>query len=406
MSFRIFWISALLIVSLSAACRASEESTPLVLISLDGFRFDYIEKHDAKNIQAIAQQGVRAERMQPSYPSKTFPNHITLVTGMYPSRHGLVHNSFYDPDLKDVYKMGKAKQQPLWLQGTPIWIYAEKNNLRSATYFWPESDAKIDGLLPSYYFPYNKSTPYQDRIDEMIRWLKLPEEQRPRFVTGYFSLVDSKGHDFGPNSPQVKRSVKIVDEFIGQLKRRIDTELDMDVNLVLVSDHGMAKVDTRKKINWEVLKGTEGFKVINGSTQLMLYAKEGVGNQDIVNTVNSLNQQSRGKFEAFAKDQLPAKLHYQGNARIADIIVETHPPFMFSDARHLRNKTNGMHGYDPYKFPEMGAIFIANGPAFKQGLTIPSFENIHVFPLLATVLGIPIPQNIDGRVEVLEPILK
>lgn len=406
MSLRPFWLSTLLALSLTATCQAAKPKTPLILISLDGFRYDYIEKYNAKNILEIAQQGVRAERMQPSYPSKTFPNHITLVTGMYPSRHGLVHNSFYDPALDDVYKMGKAKQQPLWLQGTPLWVLAEKNNLRSATYFWPESDAKIDGVLPSYYFPYKKSTPYQDRIDEILRWLKLPEEQRPTFITGYFSLVDSAGHEFGPNSEQVKDSVKVVDSYIGQLKRRIDSELKIDVNLVIVSDHGMVKVDSQKKIDWEKLQNLEGFKVINGSTQLMLYAKKDTGAEHIEKTINSLNQQSHGRFEATAKDKLPPNLHYQGNARIADIIVEARPPAIFASGESLKRKTNGMHGYNPYRIPEMGAIFIANGPAFKQGITIPSFENIHVFPLLATVLGLPIPKDIDGKVRVLKPILK
>ena len=379
---------------------------PVVLISLDGFRYDYIEKHGAENLKSLAIQGVRAKSMQPSYPSKTFPNHITLVTGMYPSRHGLVHNNFYDAKLDDVYAMGKVKQQPLWLWGTPLWVLAEKNNVRSATYFWPESDAKIEGVLPSYYYSYNKKTPYQDRIDEIMRWLKLSEAERPGFITGYFSLVDGMGHGFGPDSVEVKEAVNTLDGYIGQLKQRINSELSFDVNLVIVSDHGMVNINKQSKIDWFELDKFNDYKVVNGSTQLMLYAKDDVNHATIIKDVEKLNQQSAGRYLALAKENLPERLHYSGSNRIADIVVEAIPPATFSDKRKMNDAVGGTHGFNPYNVPQMGAIFIANGPDFKQGLVIPKFENIHVFPMLATLLGLPIPKNIDGKLTVLAPILR
>jgi predicted AlkP superfamily pyrophosphatase or phosphodiesterase len=385
--------------------QGSDIKNPVILISLDGFRYDYIEKYNTKHLKALARDGVRAEKMQPSYPSKTFPNHITLVTGKYPSNHGLVHNRFYDEQLDDVYSMGKAKQQPLWLWGKPLWILAEQNNVRSATYFWPESDSKIEGILPSYYYPYNKSTPYQDRIDEIMRWLKLPENQRPRFITGYFSLVDSIGHEFGPDSQEVRVAVNKLDGYIGQLKQRISTELSFPVNLVIVSDHGMVAINKKSKIDWAQLNKFSNYKVVNGSTQLMLYANKGVNNNTIVYDAKLLAKQSQGRYLIYTKENIPARLHYSGNYRIADIVAEAIPPATFSDKEHLGKKIGGTHGFNPYLVEEMGALFIANGPDFKKGLVISPFENIHVFPILATILDLPIPNDIDGKLSVLKPIL-
>jgi len=398
-------VFALSIFSLPSQALGSDAKNPVILISLDGFRYDYIEKYNAKNLKALARDGVRAERMQPSYPSKTFPNHITLVTGKYPSNHGLVHNSFYDEQLNDVYKMGKAKQQPLWLWGKPLWVLAEQNNVRSATYFWPESDAKIEGVLPSYYFPYNKSTPYQDRINEIMRWLKLPAEQRPQFITGYFSLVDTTGHEFGPDTEEVRIAVTKLDNYIGQLKQRISAELSFPVNLVIVSDHGMVSINKESKIDWANLNKFSNYKVVNGSTQLMLYAKEGVKNNTIVDDAELLSKQSKGRYLVYTKENIPDRLHYSGNYRIADIIAEAIPPVTFSDKKYLDKEIGGMHGFNPYLVKEMGALFIANGPDFKRGLEIASFENIHVFPMLATILDLPIPKDIDGQLSVLSPIL-
>ncbi|WP_281560001.1 ectonucleotide pyrophosphatase/phosphodiesterase [Thalassomonas sp. RHCl1] len=405
---RLKWFLAVSLVLL-AGCSQSKvtpvhSANPVVLISLDGFRYDYIEKYQAKNLKALARGGVRATSMQPSYPTKTFPNHLTLVTGMYPSNHGLVHNDFYDVELDEVYDMGKAKEQPLWLWGTPLWTLAEKNNVRSATFFWPESDASIGGILPSYYHGYNKSIPYQERIDGIVDWLKLPPGQRPGFITGYFSLVDDMGHDFGPDSKQVQDAVTMLDGYIGQLKQRIDA-LPFKVNLVVVSDHGMVAIDKQSKIDWQALDDFNGYKVVNGSTQLMLYAGKEISQSKIAEDVKRLTAKSMGRYQVYAKETIPARLHYRGSHRIADILLDVAPPATFSDKNRLDDTVGGTHGFNPYRVKEMAAIFIANGPDFKQGLEIPSFENIHVFPVLASILGLPIPENIDGDLAVLAPIL-
>ncbi|MBL4827469.1 MAG: alkaline phosphatase family protein [Spongiibacteraceae bacterium] len=323
---------------------------------------------------------------------------------MYPSNHGLIHNQFYDRQLDDVYKMGKAQQQPLWLQATPLWTYAEQHQVRTATYFWPESDAEVDGVLPTYYFPYNKLTPYQERIDQIISWLKLPEEKRPQFITGYFSLVDSMGHKFGPDSKEVSDAVTYVDRYIGRLKKRLEQEIDFPVNLVIVSDHGMVETHSNRKIQVSSLLNLDDFKTIVSSTQLMLYAKEGIEQTRITQVAEHLNTQSQGRYSSYTKTQWPGILHYNNNDRIPDIVLEPIPPITFTDKRVVPDIVSGTHGFNPYTVPEMGAIFIANGPDFKQGMIIPAFENIHVFPVLIRLLGLAMPDNVDADPKVLESI--
>jgi len=401
----LFVICILLTISLHPLIAKEKKSTPLILISIDGFRYDYIEKYQPPNLLALIKNGVRAERMIPSYPTKTFPNHITLVTGMYPSNHGIVNNSFYDEQLDDIYKMGKAFTEPKWMQGTPLWIHAERHGVKSACYFWPESDSRLEGLAASFSYKYNKQTPYSERIAQTLNWLKLPKNERPQFITSYFSLVDSKGHQFGPDSIQVKNAVLEVDKHIGVLKSRIAKELNFKVNLVIVSDHGMVEIDPKQQIYTSDLDDFDGYIVVNGTTQLMLYAKKSKSKTHMFGLVNKLNSQSENRYQAFLKKDLPKNLNHFNNERIADIIIDAHVPLIFSKKQKKTSSSKGMHGYDPYLVPEMGALFIANGPNFKSGLTIPAFENIHVFPLLNHLLELPLPANIDGKFEVLSPTL-
>ena len=401
----------ILLLFIIASCAQTQTAhnknvNPVVMISLDGFRYDYIKKYQPPNLLRIIKTGVRAERMLPVYPSKTFPNHISIATGMYASNHGIVHNEFYDRELNDIYTMGKAFQQPKWMQATPLWIHAERNGMTTASYFWAEADSTLEGLSSTYSYKYDKHRPYQQRIDQIIDWLKLPESERPMFITGYFSLVDTTGHNFGPDSQQVKDAVLKMDNYMGQLKTRLDTELNFKVNLVIVSDHGMIDIDYDKRIIWPNLDSFKNFKVVNGTTQLMAYANKGVSEREIIDLVTQLNAHSNNRFKAYRKQDLPKHTHYFNNDRIADIILEAIPPLVFSGRNNSHRPYKGMHGYDPDTHAEMAAIFIANGPNFKKGVSIPEFRNIHVFPALVDILKLPMPTNIDGKLEVLKPILK
>lgn len=207
-------VSICLMLGMNSAFAAKEQT--VVLVSIDGLRWDYIEKHGAPNLKAMAERGVRAQKLIPVYPTKTFPNHISIITGLLPVNHGIVDNSFCDKARKnDCYSMGKALGDSTWVKGIPLWNLAKMQGLKSATYFWPESDALFNGMTPDYFYHYSKYSDYQSRVDQIIQWLSLPKAQRPRFIASYFSLVDSMGHEFGPDAPQTRDAVKQLDELMG-----------------------------------------------------------------------------------------------------------------------------------------------------------------------------------------------
>ncbi|WP_417357121.1 ectonucleotide pyrophosphatase/phosphodiesterase [Gallaecimonas pentaromativorans] len=368
------------------------EQQSVVMISLDGFRWDYIEKHGAPNLAAMAADGVRAEQMRPAYPTKTFPNHLTLVTGLYPTHHGIVDNHFCDKQRQECYSLGDGGKDSTWLKGIPLWNLAELNGLKSATYFWPESDALIGGMTPNYYYHYSKQADYEERINQIVDWLKLPADQRPQFVAGYFSLVDTMGHRFGPDAAQTRDAVKKVDALIGELRARLKSEVSQPVNLIVVSDHGMSTVDLDKAIDYRKLPISEDFKVVNASTRLMLYAKPGVDAMAIARQKQKLLGDAR--YQLLSKADL-AERHYTDSPRIADIILETQAPLVFTDKDNKDfHGIGGNHGYTYTK--DMGALFVAEGPAFKKGMMLPAFDNVDVYPTVAKILGIKLLSKVDG----------
>src|SRR5277367_2414029 len=216
----------------------------VILVSLDGFRYDYAKKYDAKNLQALANAGATAlDGMLPAYPSLTFPNHYTLATGLYPEHHGIVANSFYDAQRKQSYSLGNPATvtDGSWYGGTPLWVLAEQQGMRTACFFWPGSEAEIQGLRPAYYLKYDEKVPNHERVEQVLAWLRLPEERRPHFITVYFSEVDHQGHEHGPDSEEVRAAVAVVDKEIGALREGL-AKLQLPVDVVVVADHGMATV--------------------------------------------------------------------------------------------------------------------------------------------------------------------
>ncbi|WP_421712883.1 ectonucleotide pyrophosphatase/phosphodiesterase [Alteromonas abrolhosensis] len=378
----------------------------VVLISLDGFRHDYIELHNAKHLRAIAEQGVRASSMTPVYPSNTFPNHISLITGLLPKHHGIVNNRFFDKSRPTKegyaqYKLGYGGMDSTWITATPLWNLVEYHGMKAATFFWPESDSRISGTLPSYFYHYSKYSDYQQRVDQIITWLKLPEVSRPRFIAGYFSLTDSVGHDEGPFSDKTSDAVAKVDALIGQLYERINA-LDLPVNLVVVSDHGMTPVDENMLIEVESLSIPENFIFENEGAQVHLYAREGVSDEHVANEIERLNRIASNRYIVL-NDKQRAKRHMELGNRTGDIILEIAPPARFIDANSMHISKGG-HGY-VNTLPDMGATFVAVGPAFKPNTTLPVFSNLEVYPALAKILGIAPITPIDGKLKVLEQAL-
>ena len=396
-------------VSISAlAAEISKNESYVVLISLDGFRHDYIEKHGATSLAALAEKGVRAKRLSSVYPASTFPNHLSIVTGRLPVNHGIVNNDFYDKQRPEGdgyahYSMGKGRQDSTWIRALPLWNLVEFHGKKAATFFWPESDARINGALPSYFYHYSKYSDYQQRIDQIMSWLTLPEAQRPGFIAGYFSLVDSVGHNFGPDAAETRDAVKKVDALIGQLYQRL-SELPISVNLVVVSDHGMTSLDERAVVKLADLPINEDAFVTQVSgAQLVLYARPDADDTAIADQVDALQSASAGQYRVLNASQRAAR-HYRKGPRTGDIVLEVSPPARFVDTTHFY-KSLGGHGYPP-EHPDMGGLFVAAGPAFQQGVSLPAMSNLEVYPAIADILGLSLLSEIDGEVSVLKAGLK
>lgn len=382
---------------------ANQQKPYVVLISLDGFRYDYADKYQATHIQALGKQGVKAASMIPGYPSVTFPNHYSIVTGMYPAHHGLVANGFYDPSFKRSYSMGNKKEvaDSSWYGGTPLWTLAEQQQLLSASMFWVASEAAIKGIRPTYYYNFNDRMDIGKRIQAVKNWLSLPEEKRPHLITFYMSEVDHAGHSYGPDAPQTKAAVQYADSVIYQLTQAVQST-GLPVNFVLVADHGMTAVDTLHPIAMPAVIDTAKFMIQQGGTMVNLYAKD---KADILPLYTELKKTAKD-YKVYLKKDIPAQLHYGAKDdrmnRVGDILLLPTWPKVFSN----RKPGNGYHGFEPLAVKDMHAIFYAWGPAFKSNLTIPSFENVNVYPLIAAVLGLHYTEKIDGNKKVLQGILK
>jgi predicted AlkP superfamily pyrophosphatase or phosphodiesterase len=377
----------------------------VILISADGFRADFAEKYDAIFLQKISKNGVRAKYMEPSYPSVTFPNHYTIVTGLYPAHHGLINNSFIDVATGQLYSMGNKKMvsEGKWYGGTPLWVLAEQQKMLSASFFWVASEADIQGIKPTYHYIYNDKTNFGTRIQAVKNWLMLPEDRRPHMITLYFPDVDSYAHTYGPEDTRVKKSVQFVDSSINALQAAL-APLNLPINYVFVSDHGMTTVDVDNTIGLPDAVDKNDFNVPWTDALLHLYAKD---TNKIESTYLALKQDIR--FTTYKLDETPDHWHFKKSDdrynRLGDLILvpkTIHKVFNLG----TRKPSLGKHGFDN-KEVDMRASFMAWGPTFKKGLTIEGFENVNVYPLIAHILGLKYnEQAIDGKFQVLKPILK
>ncbi|MFH7000202.1 ectonucleotide pyrophosphatase/phosphodiesterase [Flavobacterium sp. FlaQc-57] len=361
----------------------------VVLVSMDGFRWDYAKQFNLQNLKQIAKEGVHAKSMKPSYPSKTFPNHYSIITGLYPDHHGIINNVFYDAALNESFSLSSnAKNDSRFYGGNPIWNVAEQQGVKSASFFWPGSDT--DKKRPSIYKNYDNKIPYETRIDTVLKWLQLPEKQRPHLITLYFDEPDHTGHNFGPLSPENKKMVIKMDSIMGELSRRLDQlAIGKQINLIIVSDHGMANISNDKKIavldylkpEWLDYKA-----VINPIMSLQAKA----GFQDSI--AKALKKVTHIKF--WKSSKVPKRLHYGTNPRVHDFVIEADKGWSLV-TKTSQNIKGGTHGYDN-KEKDMHAIFYAKGPAFKVDKTVKTFQNVSVYPLIAHILGLQIEQ-VDGK---------
>jgi len=414
--------SALLILILTAAiCAAQSTSLVIevpnppntaaqqakhyvVLVSLDGFRYDYATKYGSKNLLAMAARGASApDGMIPSYPSVTFPNHYTIVTGLYPDHHGIVANSFYDPARKEGYSYTNPKitGDGSWYGGTPLWVLAEKQGMRAASFFWPSSNAEIQGKRPSYYLaPYDDNFPDQKRVEQVLAWLQLPPEKRPHFISLYYPNTDHAGHTYGPDAAETAEAVRHVDEMIGKLSDGIAAS-GLPVDLIVVADHGMESLQG----GWVNLDKWADLSQFETSGPL-LYAKSEAYAEKAYHSLLGASD----TFKVYRRAQVPAYLHFNSNPREGDpVVVPTGPyPIVAHDPNSsggARMPPRGGHGYDPRQMPSMKAIFFAAGPDIRTGVTVASFENVDLYPLIAEILGLHT-GPIDGKLRALQGMLK
>ncbi len=412
--FKVAWPAALLFL---AACSTTQppvfpahtpapvEPAPLVLISIDALRADYLGKGDTPNLDRLAREGVRAEWMNPSYPALTFPNHFTLVTGLRPDHHGVVHNTMREDGLGDFRVASpEAVSDGRWWGAEPIWVSAEKAHLPTAIWAWPGGAARIDGVRPTRWKPYDESVSAMHRVDDVATWLQEPATTRPRFAALYLEMVDGAGHGFGPDAPQTRAAVREVDAAIGRLRDALSSKGLLDrVNLIVVSDHGMATVAPGHAIAVEDMVPMADAAVISVGQSVGIAPREG--------RVQAAEQRLLGRhdhYQCWRKGELPPRWQYGRNPRVPPIICQMDEGWDALPAATLAKRapdaTRGSHGYAP-ALPSMRAAFIAHGPAFRKGMVIPAFDNVDVYPLMTRLLDIPARAN-DGDIAPLLPALR
>ena len=371
----------------------------VVLVSLDGFRYDYPEEHGATHLQQLGQGGARAvDGMLPSYPSLTFPNHWTLVTGLLPEHHGIVRNSFYDPARKESYsyKDVKTNTDGSWYGGTPLWSLAEQQGMRSAVFMWPGSEAEVAGHRPDSYAKFEDQLDGHVGIDQIVSWLKLPEAQRPHFIAFYLPTTDHAGHWYGPDSVQETEAVHTVDALMGELRQRLDAT-GLPVDLVVLADHGMILNDNNW-IQWDRYADLDHTRLVDWS----LYPESEAETEKVY---REFLAHPDPRFSVYRQKDVPEHLHYTGNPRIGDPVLVPNGPYIAHLHAGKPREDLGDHGYDPTKLTAMKALFVANGPDIRGGVLLPVFPNVDVYSFIARLLDLKTPQT-DGELGPLKQALK
>jgi predicted AlkP superfamily pyrophosphatase or phosphodiesterase len=381
--------------SASAAEPPRPSRPPLILISIDGYRTDYFDRGLTPTLAALAADGVRAAQgIRPSFPSLTFPNHYTLVTGLYPDHHGIVDNTMDDPRINPdshftMSNYAAVSDPRWWSEAKPLWVTAKEQGLRTATMFWPGSEAAVAGVRPDHWAHFDAALKPDRRVDIVLDWLDEPPEKRPEFITLYFDAVDHQGHWYGPDSPEVNQALRDTDTAIARLLDGLKSRGLLDrTNVVVLADHGMAATSLDRIVFLDELKPTGGFKFLTGGPTAGLAPKSRAAERAVLGR--------HPHMSCWRKSNLPARLHYGTNRRVAPVVCLADAGWVLTthEYRATHRFSVGEHGYDNAD-PAMRALFVAHGPAFRRGLLTPVFDNVDVYPLLARVLGVR-PEPSDG----------
>jgi predicted AlkP superfamily pyrophosphatase or phosphodiesterase len=399
----------LVCVALRAQNHTGELPPTTIVVSFDGWRWDYATKAPVPNLRRLMERGVRAENLIPSFPTKTFPNHYTIVTGLYPGHHGIIANTIKDPATGRIFETFKVKEvrDPMWWGGEPIWVTAARGAESAAAMFWPGSEAPIHGVLPRYWTPYDGRYPANARIDRVLEWLDLPEQNRPQFIMVYFEDTDRAGHDQGPDSRAMREAIMRADSYIGRLMQGLDRRgLTEKVNVVVLSDHGMAAVDSSRVIVVDDYVSSDDVEIVDINPTLAIFPKPGKEE-----SVFRALEKAHPRLKVYRRNRTPERWHYRDHPRIPPIMGVADEGWQVlrrSTVVELRNKglrgAAGQHGYDPLHM-SMRAMFVAAGPAFKSRVTVRPFENVHIYNILAQVLHVTPAPN-DGGTDVAGQVLR
>lgn len=390
-----------------ASCFTDPNSPPqkLLLVSIDGFRADYMDLYETPNLDHIIQKGVKAEYMIPIFPTKTFPTHYSIVTGLYPENSGIVSNVMYDPGMDAFFSLADrgSVMDARWYGGEPIWVTAEKQGLLTAPMFWPGSEAPIKGVYADRWYRYDQNLSYSARVDSINYWLGLADHEAPRFMTLYFSKVDTYGHRYGPISDSVAVAVAEVDAMLGKLLRELENNgFDQDVNIIIVSDHGMAEISNDRLILLDGLLDLEDVIIRDLAPVTMMEPKH---DRDFDLLFNSLKEQENN-YKVYKKNDLPEEYNLKNNIRVPELILIADPGYTIATNEWLIGRVveGGNHGYD-HRAKEMRSLFIGYGPSFKNGYTSHPFSSVHIYELMSHLLDIE-PSLNDGSPDSLQHVLK
>lgn len=383
----------------------TEPPPVLILVSLDGFGQDYLGRTPTPNLDLLIRDGARAEALVPVFPTKTFPSHHSMVTGLWPEHHGIVGNRFHDPamDADFVYDDPQVARDPRWWGGEPIWVTAARRGLRSATMFWPGSDVEIAGARPTYWRPFDHGVPPAERVDQVLAWLDLPSEERPSLITLYLSDVDGAGHAHGPGSREVHRAIGRVDGTLGRLIAGLKERDTFDaVNLIVVSDHGMAPSSPERVIFVDDYIDLKDVRVVEWDPLAAIWPHPGREHD-----VQAALSNAHPHLTVYRRDETPERWHYRDNARIPPLLALADEGWRIAShgyfSRHPARFTGGMHGYDNAA-TSMRGILVAHGPAFRKRAVVGLLDGVDVYPLLAAVLHVDPAPN-DGDVSHVRPLL-
>jgi predicted AlkP superfamily pyrophosphatase or phosphodiesterase len=385
-----------------------------VLVSIDGLPASMLGDGTLPTLDALASEGARAEWLTPSYPTLTFPNHYTLVTGLRPDRHGIVHNNMRDAGLGLFLSKQDGAKDGRWWGGEPIWVTLQRQGGIAATMFWPGSEAEIAGQRPRHYVPFDRTLAPDARVDRVLGWLDLPANARPRLLTLYFEQYDVAAHEHGTSTPQSLGALRRIDRALARLRAGLRARgLDGSTDLIVLSDHGMADVPrTHLRLLDDRLDDRFDDRLDNrpdASTYDVIWWGSFTGIQPKPGHEAEVERAFVGRHDVYAcwrKGELPAQWRYGTHPRIPAIVCQSDTGWRVQARRHTAwpNPVKGEHGFAP-EAPEMRAVFVAAGPSFKPGVALPAFDNVDVYPLLAHLLGIDPAPN-DGRLESTRPALR